>query len=91
MINFQRKWRPTMNQTQFNELHSSYVTAFEDYVVSAELTATMLAQCTPEPMPLTDRLNLLVQERAENVAHCVYLDLKHILHDAARLGYHCSN
>jgi hypothetical protein len=80
-----------MNQAQFNDLHSSYVTAFEDYAVSAELTATMLAQCTPGPMPFTDRLNLLVQERAENNAHCVYLDLKRILHDAARLGYHCSN
>jgi hypothetical protein len=80
-----------MNQTEFTELHTSYVTAFEDYITSAELSAAMLAHCTPEPMPLTDRLNLLLQERAENDAHCVYLDLKRILHDAARLGYHSSN
>ena len=80
-----------MNQTEFTELHTSYVTAFEDYVTSAEITATMLAHCTPQPMPLTDRLSLLFQERAENDAHSVYLDLKRLLHDAARLGYDCSN
>ena len=37
------------------------------------------------------RLGLLLQERAENDAHCAYWDLKRLLHDAARLGYHCSN
>jgi hypothetical protein len=80
-----------MNQTEFNELHTSYVTAFENYVTSAELTATMLAHCTPERMPLTDRMNLMFQECAENNAHSLYLGLKDVLHDAARLGYHCSN
>ena len=80
-----------MNQTEFNELHANYVTAFEDYVTSAELTATMLAHCTPEPMALADRLNLLSQESAENYAHPVYLDLKRVLHEAARLGYYSSN
>lgn len=80
-----------MNQTEFNELHANYVTAFEDYTTSAELTAAMLAHCTPEPMPLTDRLDLLLQECAENYAHSVYLDLKRVLHEAARLGYCSSN
>jgi hypothetical protein len=80
-----------MNQTDFNELHANYVTAFEDYVTSAELTATILARCTPEPMPLADRLALMLQECAENRAHSAYLDLKRVLHEAARLGYHCSN
>jgi hypothetical protein len=80
-----------MDQIQFDELHTSYVTALRDYVVSAELTATMLAGCTPEPMPLLGRLRLLVQERAENDAHSAYLDLKRILNSAALLGYHCSN
>jgi hypothetical protein len=80
-----------MNQTQFDELHTSYVTALQVYVTSAELTATMLASGTPEPMPFMDRLTLLIQERAENDTHCAFLDLKLILHDAARMGYHCSN
>jgi hypothetical protein len=80
-----------MDQTQFDELHTSYVTAFQDYIVSAQVTAGMLADCTPDPMPLLGRLKLMVQERAENEAHSVYLDLKRILHSAALLGYHCSN
>jgi hypothetical protein len=80
-----------MNQTEFDDLHTSYVAAFEDYVTSAEVTGTMLTHCTPEPMPLIHRLSLLLQERAEYDAHCVYLDLKRILHDAARPGYHRSN
>ena len=80
-----------MNQTEFNTLHARYVAAFKNYVTLAELSATILALCTPEPMPLTDRLNLLLQECAENNAHSVYLDLKRVLHQAARLGYHCSN
>jgi hypothetical protein len=80
-----------MDQVQFDELHTSYVAALQDYVVSAELTATMLAGCTPEPMPLLGRLKLVVQERAENDAHCAYLDLKRMLHSAALMGYHCSN
>jgi hypothetical protein len=85
------KWRPIMDQIQFDELHTSYVTALKDYVVSAEATATMLADCTPEPMSLLRRLRLMVQERAENNAHCAYMDLKRILHSAALMGYHCSN
>jgi hypothetical protein len=28
-----------MDQIQFDELHTSYVTALQDYVVSAEVTA----------------------------------------------------
>jgi hypothetical protein len=80
-----------MNQSEFNNLHEKYVVAFKSYVALAELSATTLALCTPEPMPLTDRLNLLLQECAENDAHNIYLDLKSVLHDAARLGYHSSN
>jgi hypothetical protein len=80
-----------MNQTEFNTLHARYVVAFKNYVTLAELSATILALCTPEPMPLTDRLNLLLQECAENNAYSVYLGLKRVLHDAARLGYSCSN
>jgi hypothetical protein len=77
-----------VDQAEFNELHTSCVTALGNYVTAAELTATMLEQCTPEPMPLTDRLKLLVQERAEEQSHAIYLNVKSVLHDAARLGYH---
>jgi hypothetical protein len=88
---FQKKWRPTMDQIQFDELHTSYVTAWRDYVVSAEVTATLLTGCTSEPMSFLGRMKLMVQERAENDAHCAYMDLKRMLHSAALLGYHCSN
>jgi hypothetical protein len=80
-----------MDQAEFNKLHTGCVGALEDYVSSAELTAVMLAGCTPEPMPLEGRLRLLVQERAEETAHAVYIDLKRLLHEAARLGYHYSS
>lgn len=79
-----------MDQTEFNELHSSCVNALQNYVTSAELTAAMLERCTPEPLPLEDRLKLMVQEIAEDRVHARYLDLKGILHQAARLGYHFS-
>ena len=86
--NCARKGDLTVDQTEFNELHTNCVTALQDYVALAELTASMLTRCTPEPLPLSDRLSLLVQERAEEQAHSIYLDLKRVLHDAARLGYH---
>ena len=79
-----------MDQTEFNELHASCVNALDVYVNSAEQTAAMLEKCTPEPLPLEDRLRLVVQERAEEHAHVIYMDIKHILHDAARMGYHYS-
>jgi hypothetical protein len=80
-----------MTQTQFNELHVSYVSAFRDYVTSAEQTAAMLAHCTPNPLSLIDRLRLVVQERSETQAYSAYLDLKSVLHEAARSGYQSSN
>jgi hypothetical protein len=77
-----------MNQT---ESHTNCVTALQDYVTSTELTATMLGHCTPEPLPLTDRLSLMFQESAEERSRFIYMDVKRILHDAARLGYHYSD
>jgi negative regulator of sigma E activity len=76
-----------MDQKEFNELHSSCVSAFKSYVAEAEITATMLADCTAEPMPLAARLNIALQERIENMAHAVYLSAKAFLHEAARLGF----
>jgi hypothetical protein len=51
-----------MDQTEFNDLHTSCVTALGNYVTSAELTATMLEKCTPEPLPLEERLSLAVPQ-----------------------------
>jgi hypothetical protein len=75
-----------MDQTQFNELHRSCAIAFQGYATSAELTAGMPAKCAPEPIPGSERLSLLAQEANEIRAHCMYLDCKHVLHDAARLA-----
>jgi DNA-binding transcriptional regulator YbjK len=58
-----------MAQAQFGELHVSYVSAFRDYVTTAEQTATMLANCTSSPLALIDRLRLMVQERSETQAY----------------------
>ena len=80
-----------MNQTEFDSLHTSCVTALGHYVTSAQQTADMLAKCTPEPMALGGRLDLLVQEDAEEKSHSIYKDLKRLLNDAARLGYHFSD
>jgi len=76
-----------MDQREFNELHSSCVSAFKNYAAEAEITATMLADCTAEPMPLPARLKIALQERIENMAHSVYLRAKDLLHEAARLGF----
>ena len=76
-----------MNQTEFNDLHDSCVTAFDAYVAEAGKTFAMLAKCTPEPLPIAERVKVTVQEAAELSAHSLYLAAKRLLHDAARLGY----
>jgi hypothetical protein len=76
-----------MDQRQFDALHASCVTAFRKYATEADITAAMLADCTPEPMPFAARLNIALQERIENSAHSLYIAEKVFLHDAARLGY----
>jgi hypothetical protein len=80
-----------VDQTEFNDLHKSCVDAFAVYVVEAEKTAGMPAKCTPEPLPLVDRVKVTVQETVENSAHLVYLAAKRLLHDAARLDYASSS
>ena len=79
--------RRSVDQKEFNELHSSCVSAFKNYAAEAEITATMLANCTAEPMPLPKRLKIALQERVENTAHSLYLAAKLLLHEAARLGF----
>lgn len=76
-----------MDQTGFNELHASCVTALDGYIAEAERTTAMLAKCTPDPLPIVERVKVTVQEAAENSAHLLYLAAKRLLHDAARLGY----
>jgi hypothetical protein len=76
-----------MDQQEFNELQSNCLIAFKDYVIEAGVTSSMLANCTAEPMPLQERLKIAIQERIENTAHALYLSVKRLLHDAARLGY----
>jgi hypothetical protein len=76
-----------VDQKEFNELHASCVNAFEKYATEADITSTMLASCTAEPMPLAERLKIVVQESIENTAHAVYLSSKLLLHEAARLGF----
>ena len=80
-----------MDQNEFDELHARCVDAFGNYTIEAGKTATMLAGCTPEPMPLPERLQIAVQEKVEITAHSLYLAEKLLLHDAARLGYAFTN
>ena len=68
-------------------MHARCVGAFGSYAVEAEKTATMLANCTAEPMPLSARLKIAVQEKIEITAHSLDLAEKLVLHEAARLGY----
>jgi hypothetical protein len=76
-----------VDQTEFNELYGSLVSALRTYVVEAETTSAILAHCSSEPMPLDERLQLMGQELIENTAHSTYLNLKRLLHHAALRGY----
>jgi hypothetical protein len=80
-----------MDQKEFNELHARCVDAFGSYATEAEKTATMLASCTAEPMPLAERLQIAIQEKIEVTAHALYLAEKLLLHESARLGYAFTN
>jgi hypothetical protein len=76
-----------VTETEFVQLHASSVTAFQDYVAEAAKTSVLLANCTPGPLPFTQRLKVALQEDAEHTTHSLYLDTKRLLHNAARLGY----
>jgi len=76
-----------VDQTEFNDLYGSLVSALRTYVVEAEVTSTMLANCGSEPMSLAGRLELMGQELIETNAHSTYLNLKCLLHHAALHGY----
>lgn len=76
-----------MNRTEFVELHASCVTALGIYVVEAEKTTQMLAECSAEPLPLTERFSLMSQGIVESDAHLTYMGIKSLLYRVARLGY----
>jgi hypothetical protein len=80
-----------MNRTEFMEMHANCVAALETYFVEAERTATMLAECSAEPLTFTERFKLMSQGIVENDAHLTYLGTKSVLYRAARLGYGSSN
>ena len=83
--------RGQMNNAEFIELHAECITAMRLYFVEAEITTTMLAKCTAEPLPFTERMSLLAQEVLETDAQTRYASAKRLLHAAARLGYGFSN
>jgi hypothetical protein len=80
-----------MNHKEFLELHASCATAMRAYFVEMEKTATMLAECTPEPLSFKERFDLMSQGIVENEAHLTYLGAKSLLFSAARSGYGFSN
>jgi hypothetical protein len=80
-----------VNYAEFKGAHDSCVTARRAYIVEAEKTAAMFADCTAEPLSFAARFSLLSQEIVENDAHLTYLGTKRILRSAARLGYGVSN
>ena len=80
-----------MNNAEFIGLHAECATAMRLYFVEAEITTTMLATCTAEPLPFTERMSLLSQETVESHAHANYLGTKRLLHGAALFGYSSSH
>jgi hypothetical protein len=76
-----------MNHAEFMEMHASCVIALGAYVVEAEKTTQMLAECTAQPLPVTERLKLMSQGIAEDDAHLIYKGIKSHLYRTARLGY----
>src|SRR5690349_16724935 len=57
-----------MAYTEFIALHTSGVTAMRAYFDQAEKTATMLAKCTAQPLPFSERLIIASHEIVENTA-----------------------
>ena len=76
-----------MDHQGFTKLHAECDSARHDYFAETEITSTMLAKCTPEPLGFKERLALAAQGIVENQAHLTYLGIRDVLLDAARLGY----
>ena len=80
-----------MNHKEFMDLHTSCETSMRSYFVEVEKSSTMLAECTPKPLPLRKRLRLASQGIIEHAAHLTYLSAKSLLLRAAELGYEFSD
>ncbi len=80
-----------MDQAEFLMLHAECSRARLHYFGETEITSTMLAKCTVQPLTFEERLALAAQGIVENHAHLTYLGLRDLLLDAARLGYESSN
>ena len=80
-----------MSRTEFMEMHASCVTALEAYLIEAEKTTRMLAECNVEPLTLQERFRLMSQGIVENDAHSAYVGTRSPLNKAALLGYGSSD
>jgi len=80
-----------MTHMEFLELYASCATAMRAYTVEMEKTATMLAECTLEPLSFKERFDLMSQGIVENQAYLTYVGAQSLLFNAARLGYEFSN
>jgi hypothetical protein len=65
-----------INSGEFIGLHANCIAAIRAYIVEAERTSAMLAQCTAEPLSFTERFSLLWQEIIENEARALYVAAK---------------
>ncbi len=80
-----------MDHIKFVALHAACVSAMRTYFLEAEKASVLLAGCAPDPLPFGKRMSLIKQEIVEKDAHDIYLGMKRLLHDAARLGYASCN
>jgi hypothetical protein len=80
-----------VNHTEFMDLHATFVTSMQSYVVEIEKSSKMLAECTARPLTLKKRLKLTAQGIIEHTAHLAYLSAKSPLLSAARFGYGFAN
>ena len=80
-----------MDHQGFTKLHAECDAARHDYFAETEITSTMLAKCAPEPLSFKERLALAAQGIAEKHAHLMYLGMRDILLEAARVGYGSSS
>jgi hypothetical protein len=53
------KRRHRMNHAEFIEKHANCLIAMRNYFVQVEKTATMLAECTAEPLTFRERFGIM--------------------------------
>jgi hypothetical protein len=77
----------SVNQLEFDALHSECIMVTETYIREARRTSMMLGRCSQGPLTFRERFALLSQEILEKDACIVYLAAKRRLHSTALLGY----